>query len=382
MSINNNDTNPLIQVSLKHSSHVDKAKARWITVEPIIFLAFVGLGSFSTIRAEYLQKRIAKDVYNYTYPTNSNGSCGITNTSDPDYVIQQKIQQDTANWSLYFSICSTLPLIFSSIIIGKWSDIKGRKVALLVPLFGMLVQSSVYLAVIYLNLSMPLLYIAEVVAGLTGGSPLLVSVSLAYIADITTIEQRTFRVVVVETCLIVSVGVAQLTIGYLIAAKGFDPPFYLLISCQIAAILYTILPKVLYESIELNSSGESFSSQMSKLFHGIFDLYKNNEDNRRWRLLLINAIFVPIIILIYGYTTTITLYLIGEPFCWSSVLVGIFSAVAIGIFSIGKYFCEHSFKQILTTFALTNVSVLQDFIDFSYAETILVLTRGLGGRMQ
>ena len=332
-----NDTNPLIQISLTNSSHVDKAKTRWITVEPIILLAFVGIGSFSTIRAEYLQQRIAKDVYNYTYPTDSNGSCGITNTSDPDYIIQQKIQHETANWSVYFSICSTFPLIFSAIVIGKWSDIKGRKAAMLVPLFGMVVQSSVYLAVIYLHLPMPLLYIAEIASGLTGGSPLLTSVALAYVADITTIEQRTFRVVMVETCLIISVGVGQLANGYLIAAKGFDPSFYLLLSCQITAILYTIIPKLLYESIELNSSGESFSSQMSKLFHGIFDLYKNNEDNRRWRLLLINAIFVPIILLIYGYTSTIPLYVIGQPFCWSSVLVGIFNAVSIGILAVGRY---------------------------------------------
>ena len=340
------DINPLVQTTPTHISHVDKAKTRWITVEPIIFLAFVGLGSFATIRAEYLQNRIATDVYNYTFPTDSNGSCGLANTSHPDSIIKKEIQHKTANWSLYLNICSTLPLIFSTIVIGKWSDIKGRKATLLVPLFGMLVQSSVYLVVIYLHLSMSLLYIAEIAFGLTGGGPLLVSISLAYIADITTSKQRTFRIVIVETCLLFSIGVAQLTIGYLIAAKGFIPPFYLLISCQIAAILYTAIPNLLYESTELKTSIESFIYQMSKLFHGIFDLFVYNEDNRRWRLLLTNVMLVPIMIVIYGYHTTITLYVIGEPFCWSSVLVGIFNAVALGIFSIGKCINTNPFQRV------------------------------------
>ena len=328
-------TKPVITTPSCNYNH-DTAKTRWITVEPVILLAFVGIGTFPTIRSQYLQQRIADDAYNYTYPSASNRSCGITNSSDPDYTIQQMIQHDTANWLLYFSVCSTLPSIFMVIVIGKWSDIKGRKVAILVSLLGMLVQSSVYVIVINHQLSMYVLYIAEIAAGFTGGSPLIISVSLAYIADITTPKQRTFRVVIVNTCNVFSVGVAQLAIGYLIAAKGFVPPFYLLISCQTAAILYTTLPKLLYESMELDTGGKSFLSQMSKLLHGIFDLYVKNENGRRWRLLFINAIFFPIAICIF-YRSVLTLYLIGQPFCYPSEFVGIYNAISRGVLSsIGK----------------------------------------------
>ena len=325
-------TKPVIATPSCHN----KAKSRWITVEPIIFLAFVGIGTFPTIRSQYLQQRIADDVYNYTYPTDSNNSCGITNTSAPDYMVQKLIQRDTAEWLLYFSICSTLPSIFMVIVLGKWSDIKGRKVAILVSLLGMLVQSSVYVIVINHQLSIYVLYIAEIAAGFTGGSPLIMSVTLAYIADVTTTKQRTFRVVVVNTCNVFSVGVAQLAIGYLIATKGFKPPFYLLILCQVVAILYTTIPKLLYESLELEKGGKSFLSQMSKLLHGIFDLYVTNENGRRWRLLLINAIFFPIAICIF-YRSVLTLYLIGQPFCYPSEFVGIYNAVSRGVLSsIGR----------------------------------------------
>ena len=243
------------------------------------------------------------------------------------------IQHDTANWLLYFNVCCNLPSIFMVIAIGKWSDIKGRKVAMLVSLSGLLVQSSVYVIVINHHLSLSLLYVAEVAAGLTGGNPLLVSVSLAYIADITTTKQRTFRVVIVETCIIFSMGVAQLAVGYLIAAKGFNAPFYLVISCQIAAILYTSL--ILFESMILETGGLSFSSQMSKLYHGIVDLFTNNENNRRLRLLLICATFISIQIF-KNHRSIQTLYLIGQPFCWSSVLIGIFNAFFRFLTSIGR----------------------------------------------
>ena len=326
------ETKPLIGIS-RTTDH-EKAKARWITVEPIILLAFVGIGTTTTVQSQYLQQRIADDVYNYTYPSNSNRSCGITNSSDPDYTIQEMIQHDTANWLLYFSVCSNLPLIFMVIAIGKWSDIKGRKVAMLVSLSGILVQGSVYVIVINHHLSLSLLYIGEVAAGLTGGNPLLVSVSLAYIADITTTKQRTFRIVIVETCIVFSIGVAQLAVGYLIAAKGFNAPFYLIISCQIAAILYTSL--LLFESMKHKTGGLSFSSQMSKLYHGIVDLFTNNENNRRLRLLLICATFIAIQIFKQHHSIQ-TLFLIGQPFCWSSVLIGIFNACFRFLTSIGRY---------------------------------------------
>ncbi|XP_072014949.1 proton-coupled folate transporter-like [Amphiura filiformis] len=326
---------PLFPNNNSVNSSFNKAKSRWITVEPVIFLAFIGNGTFSTIRSEYLQSRIAKDVYNYTYPTNS--SCVIANTSDPDYITEQDIQADAANWSLYLSICGFLPLIFTAILIGKWSDYAGRKKALVLPLIGMLIQSTVYLIVIAVHLPMPVLFAGEFAYGLTGGSPLLVSISLAYIADITTMVQRTFRVVVVETSIVIPIGFAQLAIGYLIQASGFVPPFYLLLASQLTAIAYMGIPGLLYESIQSKHEGGRLSSRMVKLFHGITDLFAYNVDNRRWRLLLINAIFFPIIFVIYGYTSIITLYAIGQPFCWSSVLVGIYMAISLVLFSFSKY---------------------------------------------
>ena len=315
----------------------DKARYRWITVEPVIFLAFIGSGTFSTIRSEYLQRRIATDVYNYTYPTNA--SCVISNRSDPDYLTEQNIQADTADWSLYLGVCSTLPLIFTGILFGKWSDYAGRKMALGLPLLGILIQSATYLLVIASHLPLPVLFAGEFAYGLTGGTPLLVSVSLAYIADITTLKERTFRVVIVQTCLITSIGVVQLAIGYLIEAEGFIAPFYLIPTAQLVALAYVLIPGILYESSQCKDKSGTLGSQMIKLFHGIIDLFTYNVENRRWRLLLINAIFFPIIVVVYGYISVITLYVIGPPFCWSSVLIGIFTAISLVLFSVCKYNC-------------------------------------------
>ncbi len=317
-----------------HPGH-DKARSRWITVEPVIFLAFIGSGTFSTIRSEYLQRRIATDVYNYTYPTNA--SCVISNRSDPDYLTEQHIQADAADWSLYFGICSYLPLIFTGILFGKWSDYTGRKMALGLPLIGMLIQSATYMMVIAAHLPLPVLFAGEFAYGITGGTPLLVSISLAYIADVTTLKERTFRVVIVETSLIIPIGLAQLAIGYLIEAEGFIAPFYLLLTTQLVALAYVLIPGILYESVQCKDKSGTLGSQMIKLFQGIIDLFTYNIENRRWRLLLINAIFFPIIVVVYGYTSVITLYAIGQPFCWSSVLVGIFMATSLVLFSVCKY---------------------------------------------
>ncbi len=320
--------------STGHSDH-DKARSRWITVEPVVFLALIGSGTFQTIRSQYLQRRIATEVYNYTYATNA--SCLISNQTDPDYLRGQHIQADAADWSMYLVVCCTLPLIFTGILFGKWSDNAGRKMAIGLPLIGMLIQSSTYLTVIAAQLPLPVLFAGEFAFGVTGGNPLLVSVSLAYIADITTLKERTFRVVIVQTCLTTSMGVAQLAIGYLTEAGGFIAPFYLILTTQLVALAYVLIPGILYESVQCKGKSGTLGSQMIKLLHGIIDLFTYNEENRRWRLLLMNAIFFPIIVVVYGYKSIITLYAIGQPFCWSSVFVGNFMTTTMVLFSVGKY---------------------------------------------
>ncbi len=316
-------------------SYHDKARSRWITVEPVVFLALIGSGTFATVRSQYLQRRIASDVYNHTYETNA--SCAISNRTDPDYLTEQHIQADAADWSLYLSVCSYLPLIFTGILFGKRSDYAGRKMALRLPLIGMLIQSAAYLTVIAGHLPLPVLFAGEFAYGLTGGSPLLVSISFAYIADITSLKERTFRVVIVQTCLTTSIGIAQLATGYLIEAEGFIAPFYLFLTTQLVTLAYVLIPGILYESVQCKGKSGTLDSQMIKLFHGIMDLLTYNVENRRWRLWLINATFFPIIVVIYGYKLIITLYVIGQPFCWSSVFVGNFMAITMVMFSVGKY---------------------------------------------
>ena len=316
-----------------------KARNRWITIEPIVFLSFIGNGTFSTIRTEYLQHRIGMDTYNYTFTSNeSDTTTCITNSSDPDYMLQQKIQQDASSWILYISICNYLPLLFTSILFGTWSDTAGRKIALVVSLIGMVLQTTMYLIVISLRLPIPLLLIGDFVAGITGNVPLLLVACLAYIADITTREQRTFRVVIVETTILVSIGGAQLFMGYFIHAKGFVAPFFLILACLGAATAYALIPGVLYETImppeELSSQPKR--SRFIQVLHGVIDLFTYNVNARRWRLIMICVIFLCLNLVLYGYLSVFTLYVIGEPFCWSTVLVGIWQAISLSLAAIGK----------------------------------------------
>lgn len=329
---------------LKENTNVSKARRRWLTVEPILFLAFVGNGTIATIRSEYLQERIGEDKYNYTFSSNDSSSVCVTNTSDPDYVTQQDIQHDTSQWVLYLSLCNYLPLLFTSILTGSWSDRAGRKIALAIPVIGMMLQTLVYLVIVAMHFPLTFLIIGDLAYGMSGGGPLLVAASLSYTADVTTPQRRTLRVVIVETTLVFSMGVSQLGMGYFIAAGGFVPPFYFILACHGTALAYVLIPKVLYETIDPRKSEEteSIRTWFSNLKRSVVELFAYNVDKRRWRLIILTAMFLCITESSYGYISVFTLYVIGQPFCWDSVLVGIFMSISVIISAFGKFYKKPS----------------------------------------
>lgn len=361
----------ITKVSKPSNSHVSsKIRSRWITVEPILFLAYIGNGTLSTIRSEYLQHRIGIDQYNYTAASSTGNLSSmpcVANSSDPNYITQQNIQQDASNWTLILSICGYLPLLFATMAIGSWSDTAGRKIAIAISLGGMIVQSLVYVVTLACNLPLAVLIVGELSYGVTGGGPLLVAASLSYIADVTTTEQRTFRVVIAETTLLLSIGVAQLFMGYLIASSGFVSPFYLILSCQAAALIYTLIPGALYESITASKSAEktmSTGDRIKKLVRDVIDLFAYNGNDRRWRLLLLTAMFFAIVESTYGYISVIALYAIGPPFCWSAVLVGIYMSLSLFISAIGSVAGFKIFKLWLSDIWILHITMVSTVVSF------------------
>lgn len=100
-------------------------------------------------------------------------------------VYADRLQASAFTLGLMMGSYSLMQLLFNPIL-GRWSDRVGRRRVLLISIGGS-VLSHVLLGVADLSVSLPLLFAARILDGITGAN---VATAQAYIADVTTGEDR------------------------------------------------------------------------------------------------------------------------------------------------------------------------------------------------
>ena len=96
--------------------------------------------------------------------------------------------------TLGISLFIQIPAVIISLFFGAWTDKNGRRPALFSPVAGSIAHGIIQLLVMYLNLSVYLLFLANFVDGCSGYIPIMKQTSIAYIVDVTSDRDRIFRV--------------------------------------------------------------------------------------------------------------------------------------------------------------------------------------------
>lgn len=150
------------------------------------------------------------------------------------------INQGGTAAGLMIAIFAGAQLIFSPIA-GKWADQYGRKKMIVLGLAGLTISSFIF----YATDSIWLLYASRVVGGV--GAALLIPAIFAYIADITTLDQRAKGNSYVSAAMSLGIVIGP-GVGGFLADLGLKMPFLIsaLVSC--VAVFFSIF--VLKESEE------------------------------------------------------------------------------------------------------------------------------------
>ncbi|XP_022094270.1 proton-coupled folate transporter-like [Acanthaster planci] len=303
-----------------------RASKRWITVEPVLMVAFAAVGVHLMISVEYLQSLVARD--RAANGSHLNQSC-TSNASDPAYQLQQEIQSETSLWAMYLQLCAFGLAALTTPVISAWSDNYGRKVPIFVCCAGILANCAVYLAATSLDLPRYVLFVGEALQGLTGNMVLISPLSLAYIADITREKQRTLRFVVITGTTVLGVACAQFGVGYAVDSFGFAPVYAALCVALGVVLLYIAVPTCLLETRQADRNKETTAEQFGHAFGGIASLFSVKEDKRHIRLILLSAINFTGNFLFQGASALAILYVMAAPICWSAVTVGTYTAVSL-----------------------------------------------------
>jgi DHA1 family multidrug resistance protein-like MFS transporter len=173
------------------------------------------------------------------------GSFGIIIPILPAYL--ESINQGGTAAGLMIAIFAGAQLIFSPIA-GKWADQYGRRMMIIYGLIGLTLSMFVFYAV---N-SIWLLYASRVIGGI--GAALLIPAIFAYVADITTMEQRAKGNSLVSAAMSLGIVVGP-GIGGFLADFGLKIPFLVSAIVSLFAVAFSVL--VLKESEIQQTSTEN-----------------------------------------------------------------------------------------------------------------------------
>ncbi|XP_071951469.1 proton-coupled folate transporter-like [Antedon mediterranea] len=208
-----------------------KSLRHLVTVEPVSFLFFTSLflqngggQQFIFYKLCYLEYNLTDVCWNLTLGQKMDQYQDIE-----DYTISA-----TAHWMIYMNLPLTIPAIFTTICFGGWSDKYGRKPMMIIPAVGFLIMS-IFQMFQVLRMDMPLgiTLIGNFIAGMSGGFVTITFATFSYIADITTKENRTLRIGILQSMTFSSSIVGLLTSGVIVQNREYG---FLLLYCLIALL--------------------------------------------------------------------------------------------------------------------------------------------------
>lgn len=152
------------------------------------------------------------------------------------------VQSQGSYWLQYNNIALLVPSIVVACYLGSWGDRHGKKMAMLASSFSTLLGYLIFVIIsVYEDSPVELLLLANFVSGLGGGYLLMVASVMSYVADITTSENRTSRVAMLESMTFLGSTFGPLISGYLLDGTSYAYTFLFCVSCNTVVIIYIVV---------------------------------------------------------------------------------------------------------------------------------------------
>ena len=157
-----------------------------ITIEPVYFLFMFSQGFYNIANQGLYINKVCSVNFNF-----SSEICGDL----PNYSSEQiKVQKYVASLQAYNAILQSMPGVFYALFAGPWSDHNGRKALLIFSASGYFINNAVMVINAYFFNELKAEYLLfECLQDFTGGNTLFFLACSAYLADVSTKEQRTTR---------------------------------------------------------------------------------------------------------------------------------------------------------------------------------------------
>jgi MFS family permease len=180
---------------------------RKINAEPIILLSMTGYGMITTIMPLFLYWARCVQIFDNRPDITTNITDFCQHLTKQNSTYQNSVERDISTWRIFLQLGSGLPTLIIAPILGAWADgaggtvpflsnsincicfplfPSGRKKPLIICLLGLTIYSGLQIAATLTYKTVPvypLLLLAELAAGLSGGTMTLFATSFAMVCD-------------------------------------------------------------------------------------------------------------------------------------------------------------------------------------------------------
>ena len=260
----------------------------------------------------------------------------------------------------YFHMCiilsAAIPSLFMALFLGSWSDKVGRRVVIMLPVIGGLLDSACIIVTILTRAPLYLLCVGSFANGVCGFFTTMILAVFAYIADVTDSKDRSLRLGILEAVAFTSGMISHMTSGWWIHHLGFKAPYIFIFSLHLFSLIYVIciLPESVKNPVKMTLKDLFDRGHISKMVV----VFKEASPDAKWPLygLVLTSAFMMISSI--GFGSVIVLYTLDTPFCLSPIMIGYFLADCMLMQALGAIFALVVLQKCVSEILLTQLGIL------------------------
>ena len=302
-----------------------------ITVEPIMFLFMFNTYIYLALIELYFYQQFGlkalKDnnssitalLPNHSFCVNSSLLDDVLGNGTND-----KVEGDASLIILINSALGQVTSVVVALIAGPLSDRYGRKPALLFALLGNTLASVINVLLVYFDLAVYYFIGSGLLMGATGGFTIIMAVSVAYVADVSSKQSLTFRIGILQAMLYISQALSDAVTGQWLKRSGcnFNPLLWLALSSSVLGVVYLIFLKEPFtKEVRIAKLQESGNLSLFSMLTRGFKIFLSTKYSK-WHLWFTLVILSINVINGIGSFELLTLFQVHKPLEWGPGEIG------------------------------------------------------------
>ncbi len=250
-----------------------------VSVEPLLFLFTIACALLGVASKALVYHKVCISHYDPDL------CAKVDNGSFPDE--EQLVQSESSFWFLAETYLNEVSSLVMSFFYGSLSDRYGRKLALILPVTGQIINALIHIFnAVFIRISVAALLPGAFIGGLFGGWTSINIGAFGLLSDITSPQQRTTRMSLAESGIFVSSAIGHSVSGLVVDKSGFVSVFCMAGGIHLLSLLYILLRIKEHRKVSPSSSSRC-DTCMSILTGSYRVLRKKRRDRKRTYIFVI-----------------------------------------------------------------------------------------------